>query len=121
MLFLLIDEADIIKDNILYHGAAGVDHFIVTDNGSIDGTRDILEDLKRQVNLTILDEPSTSANQDLWVARMAYLVRDDDYADWVISNDADEFWLTRNSSLKEAIAADLSEAEQLQDKVGTLY
>ena len=32
------DEADIIEVTLRYHAAQGVDVFIVTDNGSTDGT-----------------------------------------------------------------------------------
>jgi hypothetical protein len=32
------DEADILDDNLRYHRALGVDFFVVTDNGSVDGT-----------------------------------------------------------------------------------
>ena len=37
------DEADIIELNLRYHHAQGVDEFIVTDNGSTDGTLEVLE------------------------------------------------------------------------------
>ena len=121
MSILVRDEADLIQENILYHAAAGVDHFIVTDNGSIDGTREILEGLKQQVELTIIDEPSHTIDQDLWVTRMAHAVRDSDCADWIINNDADEFWLSHAGSLKEAIGRDLHDAEASGTTVGTLY
>ena len=36
------DEEDVIEDNLRFHGAMGVDFFIVMDNGSVDGTPEIL-------------------------------------------------------------------------------
>ena len=30
------DEEDVIEDNLRFHGAMGVDFFIVMDNGSVD-------------------------------------------------------------------------------------
>lgn len=37
---------------------AGVSRFIVTDNGSVDGNREILEQLSKEFNLSVIDEPS---------------------------------------------------------------
>ena len=33
------DEGDILEANLRFHHALGVDHFVVTDNGSTDETR----------------------------------------------------------------------------------
>ncbi len=104
MAILVRDEADIIAENIRYHADRGVDTFIVMDNDSIDGTRDILQGLQRDYDLTILDEPSKTIDQDLWVSRMVLRLRDEDRADWIILNDADEFWVSRNNSIKDEIA-----------------
>ncbi len=100
MSILVRDEADVIEDNIRFHKSMGVDHFIIMDNGSRDGTRDILEDLKDEFNLEILDEPSRSFDQDLWVTRMAFLVREAGRADCMIAADADEFWYSAKGDLK---------------------
>ncbi len=121
MSILVRDEADVIRDNILYHAAAGVDHFIVTDNGSVDGSREVLEELRQVVELVIIDEPSHTIDQDLWVTRMAQHVRDNSSADWIINNDADEFWLSHEGSLKDAIVSDLYEASTTGTTIGTLY
>ena len=43
MTLLVRNEEDIIKNNIDYHLNQGIDHIIVTNNLSTDGTRDILE------------------------------------------------------------------------------
>ena len=36
------DEGDILEANLRFHHALGVDHFVVTDNGSTDETPEIL-------------------------------------------------------------------------------
>ena len=46
MTLIVRNEADIIEDNLRYHRAQGVDFFIVLDNGSTDGTLEILESLR---------------------------------------------------------------------------
>lgn len=109
MTLLVRDELDIVKQNIAFHLAQGVDHIIVTDNGSVDGTRDILADLSRTLPVTVLDEPGRDHSQWKWMTQMARMARDEMAADWVLPNDADEFWWNRGASIKEAIRSKLEE------------
>jgi len=120
MSILVRDEADIIESNVRFHASKGVDCFIVTDNGSVDGTRDILADLQKSFDLHIIDEPSHTIDQDLWVTRMAHQLRDAKSADWVINNDADEFWYPSGGNLKLAIEKTLTEAEAVPELIGAL-
>lgn len=112
MTLLVHNEADIVGENIAYHLDVGVDHFIVMDNASTDGTREILEEYERRGVLTILDEPSSAYRQDAWATRMALLARDRLGADWIISNDADEFWKPCAATLKEALRGASQDAIQ---------
>jgi len=116
MSILVRDEADIIAENIRYHAACGVEQFIVTDNGSVDGTREILAQLQQDFSLEIIDEPSHTIDQDLWVTRMAQQLKLNSDCDWVIHNDADEFWVPENGSIPEAIRS----AQDAQCNVGVL-
>jgi hypothetical protein len=108
MSILVRDEIDIIKENILFHQRQGVSKFIVTDNGSVDGTRDVLEDLKQSCDIHIIDEPEHTINQDIWVTRMAFWLRENSSIDWVINNDADEFWWSRHHTLPRALELELN-------------
>lgn len=90
---LVRDEADIIGENIAYHLEQGVDHVIVTDNLSVDGTADIVDDYVRQGVATLLFETGRQFEQSKWVTRMARMAARDLGARWVINGDADEFWL----------------------------
>lgn len=47
MTLLVRDEVDIIEQHLLYHAGMDIDGFIVTDNRSVDGTRDILEKYRK--------------------------------------------------------------------------
>jgi len=104
------DEADIIEQNIRHHADQGVDCFVVTDNGSRDGTREILDHLSGEFDLEVIDEPSLTIDHDLWITRMAYKVRDHYKADWLMIGNADEFWLSDDLTIAQAIDRDIATA-----------
>jgi hypothetical protein len=99
------DEADIIEAQIAFHLNAGVDFVIATDNGSQDGTTEILEAYAEEGLLHLIREPAEGLRQGEWVTRMARLAASEFGADWVINSDADEFWWPRGAPLKEVLAA----------------
>ena len=104
MTLLVKDEADIIEANIRTHAKLGVDAFIVMDNGSSDGTREIVEHLRQEYEITLIEQPSTAYKQRKWVTQMCRLALKKYKADWVINCDADEFWIPLNKpSLKDAL------------------
>jgi hypothetical protein len=105
MIFKVRDEADIIEENLRYHRAQGVDFFVIADSGSTDGT---LEALERYVGAGIvrLERPGTGYRDmkergEAEVTRIAGEMG----ADWVIHNDADEFWWPAAGNLKQALEA----------------
>lgn len=82
----------------------GVDGFIVTDNGSTDGTRQVLEEYRQKGwILDVIDETEEGYLQAKWCDRMIRLARKKYHADWVISSDADEFWYATSLNLKKEI------------------
>src|SRR6266404_3764037 len=102
MTLLVRDNQDVIAANIAYHLLRGVDHLIVTDNGSVDATRAIVEDFARAGNITLIDEPDDDYDQPAWVTRMARAAAEMG-ADWVIHNDADEMWWPVEGNLKTTL------------------
>jgi len=102
---LVRDELDIVEANVRHHLRSGAAHLIVTDNGSVDGTRDVLADLAGALPLTVIDEPSRGYEQAEWVTRMARLAATEHGADWVINTDADELWWTGGGDLAAALDA----------------
>ncbi len=104
MTILVKNEADIIENNIKVHHALGVDAFVVMDNDSTDGTREILEKLKQDIEIEVIEEKGLYS-QKKWMTGLAEIAKKKLGADWVISNDADEFWLpTGNRSIKEVLS-----------------
>jgi glycosyl transferase family 2 len=98
------DEADVVDAQIAYHLNAGVDFVLVTDHDSHDGTTDILESHEREGHLRLFREHG-EMRESVWRSRMARLAATEHGADWVINTDADEFWMPRRGTLKEALSA----------------
>jgi hypothetical protein len=93
MTLLVRDEADIVAANIRHHLASGVDFVVATDNGSTDGTVEILEGFARDGVLDLRHDADDAFDQARITTAMAHLAHERFGADWVLSNDADEFWV----------------------------
>lgn len=100
---LVKDEADIIERTVL-HMAAQVDHLLVADNGSTDGTRDMLADLAHIVPLTILDDTETAHFQSRKLTALAALAGEMGAA-FVVPFDADELVSSPNGRLADVMRA----------------
>jgi hypothetical protein len=98
------DEADIVGAQIDYHLNAGVDFVLATDHDSRDGTTEVLESYEHKGVLRLFREQG-EMRESVWRSEMARLAATEHEADWVINSDADEFWMPRRGTLKEALAA----------------
>ncbi|RAZ31628.1 glycosyltransferase family 2 protein [Microbacterium sp. SMR1] len=99
MTLMVRDEVDIIAPMIEYHLSAGVDVLIITDNGSIDGTREVLAEYEEDTRIVVIDHPDHDKNQSARVTEMARRAYSEFSADWVINADADEFFVPVDRSL----------------------
>ncbi len=105
MTLLVRDEADIVSSNIDFHLDRGVDFIIATDNLSVDGTTDLLRTYEKRGVLHYLHQADDNYAQHRWVTTMARLACAEFAADWVINNDADEFWCPEHGDLKQVLNA----------------
>lgn len=85
------DEADIIE-GVIRHMAGEVDELVVADNGSTDGTFEILQQLKTELPLTLVADPDPAYTQSAKMTRLAALAAERG-ATWIVPFDADELWV----------------------------
>lgn len=102
MTLIVRDEADVIEQNLRLHRALGVDGFFVLDNGSTDGTAEVLKRWSDAgiAHVTTDAEATTDEIFREWQTRLARLAIDEIGADWLIHNDADEFWWPLEGNLR---------------------
>jgi hypothetical protein len=105
MTLLVRNEVDVIEANLEYHLAQGVDFVIVTDHGSEDGTSEILREYERMGVATVIRDEEEGHHQSNRVTRMAEIARSGYDADWVIHNDADEFWWPLVGDLRDVFSS----------------
>jgi hypothetical protein len=104
MTLLVRDEEELLPVNLDYHLRRGVDFVLVTDHGSTDATPEILEEYVSRGVARVLRVEDEAYDQSKWVTRMARLAAVEHGADWVINNDADEFWWPLAGTLPDMLA-----------------
>jgi len=104
MVMMVKNEEDIIAENIKFHAKIGVDNFVILDNGSTDNTTDILNELKKEYEISLEYNPSKAYKQKEWMTKLAKKAKRLYNPDWIINNDADEFWRPlEKESLKDIL------------------
>ena len=104
MTILVRDEDDILAANLDFHLSRGVDFIVATDNLSVDGTADILKSYEKMGVLKYIHQDRDDYSQHAWVTHMARMAASEFRADWVINNDADEFWWPEQGDLKRVFS-----------------
>jgi hypothetical protein len=87
------DEADVLPAWLDHHVAQGFDVFVITDNGSVDGTTELLIAFAERDDVTVdlRHDPVHRKQQGTVVTGMARDAAAVHGADWVVNADADEF------------------------------
>lgn len=95
------DEADVVPAWLDHHVAQGFDVFVITDNGSVDGTTELLTAFAARTDVTVdlRHDPVHRKQQGTVVTGMARDAARTHHADWVVNADADEFILPVDRSL----------------------
>ncbi len=96
---MMRDEADV-AEGVLRHMADEVDWLLVADNGSVDGTRQILEQLQTELPLTVIDDRDPAYRQSAKMSALAEQAADLG-ATWIVPFDADEIWYARGDRIRE--------------------
>ena len=105
MTLVVRNEGEVLEANLEYHFAQGVDFVVVTDHGSSDSTPEILRSYEERGLARVLRVEGEQHHQSRRVTRMARLAAIEHEADWVINNDADEFWWPVVGDLADILAA----------------
>ncbi len=101
---MIRNEVDIIRLNVLYHLSLGLDRMLVVDNGSTDGTDEILKQISEKdtrVQWYRDEGPFLPSRVMTELAREAF----HDGADWVLPVDADEFWHAPGGDFRRVLEA----------------
>ena len=103
---MMRDERDIIRSTVA-RMMQQVDQIIVADNGSIDGTREILD----RFGIQVVDDPEPGYYQSEKMTRLARMAMEQG-ADWIVPFDADEVWIPaeRHRRIADVLADLPSEA-----------
>ena len=101
MTLLVRDEEDILEYNICYHLNQGVDFIVAIDNGSTDGTVQILEKYQKKKVLSYSIIKKHTYEQDVWVSQMAKEAVKKYGATHLFHCDADEFWFPTKGNIKD--------------------
>jgi Glycosyl transferase family 2/Methyltransferase domain len=100
-LYLVRNEVDLIETNLRHHFSCAIDEAIVIDNGSSDGTFELLAGLAADMPIQLASEvgPMYQAERVTRMARLATVQG----ADWVLPIDADEFWVGAEASFRAVL------------------
>jgi len=95
------DEEDIVGVTVR-HMLEHVDHVLIADNMSVDGTPCVLKEIERETGrVTVISDDEPAYMQSQKMSGLARRARKEFGADWIVPFDADEIWYSAGgNSLK---------------------
>lgn len=96
------NEADIVEQTIRHLLDQGVDHILAADNGSSDGTYELLLELSKTLPVHVIQDRELAYYQSEKMTWLADRVMEAG-AEWIIPFDADEFWYGVSAPLSEVL------------------
>lgn len=109
------DEAPYILEWIAHHMLLGIDKFIIADNSSTDGTKEILTKLSQAGIVNLIHYPGLSGEPPQMLA-YSEILRNSIGIDWMAFIDADEFIVTSPGVSLISVITDLSK----NNKIGAI-
>lgn len=108
MTLIVRNEGDIVAANLEHHLGQGVDKIIALDNGSTDGTIEILHSYVKAGVLDLECVGDIPFDKIVWANRQIQCALSQYKPTWIISNDADEFYYgPEGQTLKNVLDAHL--------------
>ncbi len=101
-LYLVRNEVDIIETNLRHHLATVIDEAVVMDNGSTDGTLQLVAGLAREMPIQLTSEVGHLYQSDRTTRLARYATWQG--AHWVLPIDADEFWVGTGAAMRDVLA-----------------
>lgn len=100
-LSMVRNEVNTIHVNVLYHLSLGFDRLLIVDNGSTDGTDQVLRWLGRDPRVRWTRDAGGFRQGKIFtrLAREAFR----EGADWVVPVDADDFWHAPEGNFREVL------------------
>jgi len=96
---IIKDEVSSLLEWIAYHKIIGIDGFIIADNDSKDGSRELLDSLSVFENITVIDYPTTQGQKPQLPAYSKILSICPTEVDLLAFIDADEFLMPMGSGM----------------------
>ena len=109
--YLVRNEVDLIETNLRHHLATVLDEALIIDNGSSDGTLELLVELADELPLQVSSEAG-SMYQSARVTRLARFAAQQG-ADWVLPVDADEIWVAGDEPFRSVLEEAPADARAL--------
>jgi hypothetical protein len=101
-IYVVRNEVDVVGVSISHHLAHGIDRILVIDNGSTDGTVELLQDLRKSGRVEWESDPGPFFSGQMYtrLAQQALAAG----ADWIAPIGADEFWYAESGDLKTVLS-----------------